>query len=489
LREMCRTDLYFLLRYPLNRPDIEHEWLFKRCREVQEAPNGYLDLWAREHYKSSIITYAKTIQDILASHGDDPLEEWEGKEVTVGIFSHTRPIAKGFLRQIMRELETNRVLIDLFPEILWDNAKRDAPKWSEDDGLIVKRRSNPKESTVEAWGIVEGQPTSKHFLIRIYDDVVTQESTRSPSMMEKTTDSWALSLNLGVRGGYERYIGTRYHFNDTYKEMLKRNAAILRIYPATENGKVEGIPVLLTREELEEKRRKQGPYTFGCQMLQDPKADSVQGFKKEWLKFYKGVQTGKGMNIYILVDPANEKTKKSDYTSMTVWGAASDKNLYKLDMVRDKLNLTERTAKLFQIHRKWSGANPLSKIRVGYEKYGKDSDIEHIEGEMENENYRFFIEALGGPMSKNDRIRRMVPDYETGRVWMPEKLEYTDYEGRTVDLVNVFIEEEYDPFPVGIHDDMMDSDARIKDMGIVFPLDNPIPSQKPPPLVRRRRGW
>ena len=103
---------------------------------------------------------------------------------------------------------------------------------------------------------------------------------------------------------------------------------------------------------------------------------------------------------------------------------------------------------------------------------------------MENENYRFFIEALGGPMSKNDRIRRMVPDYETGRVWMPEKLEYTDYEGRTVDLVNVFIEEEYDPFPVGIHDDMMDSDARIKDMGVVFPLASP----PKPKALRKKKG-
>ena len=73
---------------------------------VQESPDGHLDLWAREHYKSTIITFGQTIQDILR----DP-------EVTVGIFSHTRPIAKGFLRQIKRELESNQTLKDLFPDI------------------------------------------------------------------------------------------------------------------------------------------------------------------------------------------------------------------------------------------------------------------------------------------------------------------------------------------------------------------------------------
>ena len=94
IRNLCRIDLYFLLRYVLNRPDVENEWLFNRCREVQAEPSGYLDLWAREHYKSTIITFAKNIQDILASHGDDPLPEWQGREVTIGIFSHTRPTAK-----------------------------------------------------------------------------------------------------------------------------------------------------------------------------------------------------------------------------------------------------------------------------------------------------------------------------------------------------------------------------------------------------------
>src|SRR5687767_8905065 len=86
LRHLAQTDLYFLLRHVLNRADVERQWLFDRCREVQSKPNGYLDLWAREHYKSTIITYGLTIQDILK----DP-------DVTIGIFSHTRPIAKGFL--------------------------------------------------------------------------------------------------------------------------------------------------------------------------------------------------------------------------------------------------------------------------------------------------------------------------------------------------------------------------------------------------------
>lgn len=151
-RRLCRTDLYFLLTVILGRKDMQRDWLFDRCMEVQDSPDGHLDLWAREHYKSSIITFGKTIQDILA----DP-------EITVGLFSFTRPIAKAFLRQIMREFEGNDTLKELFPDILWEQPRKEAPKWSEDDGIIVRRAGNPKEATIEAWGLVDGQPTSKHY--------------------------------------------------------------------------------------------------------------------------------------------------------------------------------------------------------------------------------------------------------------------------------------------------------------------------------------
>jgi len=224
----------------MNRPDMQRQWLFDRCREVQAMPNGMLDLWSREHYKSTIITFGKSVQDILASHGDDPLPAYGGREMCIGIFSHTRPNAKGFLRQIKYEFESNELLRELFPDILWDNPTRDAPKWSEDDGIIVKRRSNPKEATIEAWGLVDGQPTGKHFPILNYDDVVTRESVTSPEMMKKTTEATELSYNLGTDGGVRRFIGTRYHYNDTYRTLIERGTVTPRIRLATHDGTLDG---------------------------------------------------------------------------------------------------------------------------------------------------------------------------------------------------------------------------------------------------------
>jgi predicted phage terminase large subunit-like protein len=452
-RHKARTDLYFLLTDVLGRRDMERVWIQERCDEVQNDPDGYLDLWAREHYKSTIITFGKTIQDILASHGDDPLPEWEGREVTVGIFSHTRPNAKGFLRQIKNEFERNESLRELFPDIFW-NDSREAPKWSEDDGIIVRRKGNPKEATVEAWGVVDGQPTGKHFLITVYDDIVTKESVTSPEMIKKTTESLELSYNLGSDGGARRFIGTRYHFNDTYAEVMKRKTAIPRLHPATHDGTVDGEPVLLSQQALREKYRDQGPYTFSCQMLQNPKGDETQGFREDWLRQYDGDQFGKG-NRYIMVDPASGKRVTNDYTSMWVIELGIDRNYYVLDIVRDRLNLTQRARRLMELHRKYKP------IQVRYEKYGLQADVEHIKTVQQSEQYRFDIVEVGGGVGKNDRIKRLMPLFEEGRVYLPRTCYRTNYQSVTEDLVQTFINEEYKAFPVPVHDDMLDSLARI----------------------------
>ncbi len=469
LRHLAQHDLYFLLRYLLNRRDLEHPWLFARCREVQAAPDGFVDLWAREHYKSTIITFGLTIQNLLCDG-----------ELTVGIFSHTRPIARAFLRQIRHEFEANTRLQHLFPDILWAAPRREAPKWSEEDGITLKRQGNPKEASLEAWGLVDGQPTGRHFRLLVYDDVVTRESVSSPEMIRKVTEAWELSRNLAAAGGATRTIGTRYHFADTYAEMIKRGVTA-RIYPATADGRPGGRPVLMSPQRLAAKRREMGPYTFGCQMLQNPRAEADQSFRLEWLRYHDGIAADAPLHVYAVIDPASSKKTAADYTAGWVIGLAADRCYYVLDAVRARLNLTERADLVFAWQRRF---RPRA---VGYERYGLMADIEHIKDRQARDAMRFRLIELGGRMAKADRIRQLVPVFEAGRVLLPRSLPVTDAAGRSRDLVQDFVTDEYTAFPVAKHDDMLDALARILDpaLGAVFPTgDAPEPSPR-----NRRRSW
>jgi predicted phage terminase large subunit-like protein len=454
MRELCKTDLYFLLSVACKRQDMNRDWVYERIREVEKSPDGHLDLWFRAGYKSSIITFGLTIQDIL-----------KNPEITIGLFSHTRPISKSFGAQVKREFETNDFLKKLFPDILYQDPHKESPKWSLDDGIIVKRKTNPKESTLETWGLVDGQPTSKHYQLMIFDDIVTKDSVSTPEMIAKTTEAFRLSFNLGAEVCRKRFIGTRYHSNDTYQTIIDSGTARPRIHSATKDGTMKGESVFLTQEDLDNKLRDMGSYVFSSQMLQNPLADKVMGFRSEWLEYYDVLRGSSKWNYYIVVDPASEKKKDSDFTVILVVGCAPDGNYYLVDGIRDRMNLTERCSALFKLHRLWK---PL---KVGYEKYGMQSDIEHIKYVQQQEGYRFFIVELKGSMPKNDRIRRLVPIFENHRMWFPRSLHFVGSDGKVVDLVSTVVRDEYMTFPVGKHDDFMDCLSRIMDeeMHVKFP--------------------
>jgi predicted phage terminase large subunit-like protein len=417
-------------------------------------------------HNSTIQTFGQNIQSIL----QDP-------DITIGIFSHTRPIAKAFLRQIMRELQENQVLHNAFPDVLWGKNIKESPKWSEDDGIIVKRKSNPKEATVEAWGLVDGQPTSKHFMILNYDDIVVAASVTTPDMINKTLNALEQSYNLGVTPeGKRKFIGTCWHFSDAYATIKERETAILRWHPGREGGTNEGKSVFWPEEVHVEKRKSMGIYNYSAQILLNPKEDSLQGFQREWIQNYDNItlEQEKRMNKYILIDGASEKKKTSDYTFGWVIGLAADQNYYVLDMVRDRLKLSERADLVFRWHKRYKPK------QVRYEKYGCMADIEHFESRMQDDNYRFVILEVGGQTPKNDRIKRTMPLFEQNRIYFPRSLHYTNWDKKTVDLVKDFIEQEYLAFPVGKYDDGLDSLARIcePDMDLVFPKEE-IREEKP----------
>ena len=306
---------------------------------MQANPNGMIDLWAREHYKSTIITFGLVVQDILRSHGDDKWHDL-GNELTTCILSFNRPTAKSFLRQIKTEFEHSKLLQSWFPDILYDDPKKQPSKWSEDEGIVVKRTSNPKEATVEAYGLVDGMPTGRHFHVLNYDDVVTERSVTTPDMIKKTTDAFKLSMNLGREGGVKRYIGTRYDADDTYQWMLDESIATPRIYPATTDGEAEGEPVLMSTAYLSEKR-KMGPYIFSCQMLQNPVPNEDAYFDMQFIqRFRMNGGTGNGqlpqrLTKYMASDYAVTEDG-GDWTVHGVFGIDAEDHIWVLDWWRGR---------------------------------------------------------------------------------------------------------------------------------------------------------
>lgn len=483
-RALCLDDRFYLLVRICGRVDMLHPWIYSRCREVEANTDGYLDLWAREHYKSTIITFGGAIQAILR----DP-------EITIGIFSHTASIAKAFLKQIKRELETNVQLKQLFPEIIWDNPEKGAPNWSIDNGITLRRKSNPKEATVEAWGLVDAMPTSKHYELRIYDDVVTDKSVYTSEQNQRTIDAYSLSQSLGKIGGRVWGIGTRYSYADAYEWIMGRKSLKPRIHAATHNGLSDGNPVYFTKEEWEKRKRNQTDSDIACQYLQNPLAGQSKMFNVNDLQVYE-VRPLTLMG-YLLIDPARSVKKESAHTAMVVLGVDAAGNKYLLDGVDHPMDLMDRWKWMRDLWSKWKNAPGMMGLHVGYERFGAIADLDYFHERQRIEGARFEITELEWPRdgngSKNDRVQRLVPDIKGHRFYLPyptDQDRYTkiqrnmissgyeyrvaqsiirkDNEGIIYDVTDRF-RTQVAYFPFGTLKDLVDAASRVYDMDMIRP--------------------
>jgi len=468
LRWLARNDLFFLCVYILNRKHFIRDaraaaWTFKRCGEVQDDPDNNLDITPRESFKSEIITFGLTIQDIIK----DP-------EVTFGLFSHNRPMAKDFLVVIKRELENNGLLPELFPEIFWKDPKIEcraaSVSWSENEGITVKRKGNPKEATIEASGLTDGQPTGKRYKKLLYEDVVNRDAI-TEVMMAKTTQEFENSLLLTASDPpIVRYVATFQEIGDTTQQLIDRKVLKLRMRGPLD---ADGIPAYCSDEKFAWFKKNLSPKTFALQILLDPtraKDETDVGFHQDWLTYYEpdDVPNRRGMNVYVLVDPAGNSTESNSRNVVASIGVTADRRAWLLDLTWDKLDLEECWQELLAAVQKW---NPT---RVGYERYGMQRDIEHFRYRMKEANYPFAIHELGNThLSKDQRIEWLIPWFKDRRFMLPRKgIKKKLKSGDTVDLVQIFIEKEYLLWPyAGRQKDILDAMCRIGDpnLGLVFP--------------------
>lgn len=205
--------------------------------------------------------------------------------------------------------------------------------------------------------------------------------------------------------------------------------------------------------------------TWWSKFQQNPARSESFWFRDVWLGYYDEPIPADRYNTYILIDPAGSKTKQSDYTSLHVWAAGQDRKLFLADWVFDKFDPGERVQMIMNKVRKWKPQ------QVIYEEYGLNNDTFYIKEKMVEARMdeRFYPIPVGkkGPrhsLSKNERIRGIIPFFREGRIFLPRKFAYKQHNGQTIDLTKRFLDEEYSIFKgegTTVHDDDLDNMSRL----------------------------
>ncbi len=408
LRELFKHSLWFLVYFGMRVSIANHPWWVERCKEVQNGPASHtLDLWAREHSKSTVITVGRTIQDLL-----------NNPEERIGIFSYARPAALSFLRSIKSILENSSLLKACFPDILYQDPKSEAPKWSEIDGIIVKRKGFYKEASIEAWGLVEGSPVGKHFSLRVYDDIVVPDNANSPEMLSKTKEAFDMSQNLGTIDGRHRVIGTTYHYEDLLVNLKNRvthdgrQVYTTRIRPATVDGTPNGKSAYLPEERLAELRINR--QMFYSQQLLDPTPQGTQILDKDCLVEVSPAEIPQNLFKFMAVDPAGERKsdkRQGDSWALIVAGVEPFRDdlgasrVFILDMMVEPMTEAEALTNVVNMFLRNGQVRQL-----GVEKVGISTAEVHIAKALHARNRSISIENGGlvvlrpGGRSKHQRI-------------------------------------------------------------------------------------
>ena len=431
------------------------------CITVDAADGIYLA--GREMIKthnSSLITYALRLWKLIRK-----------PEITQALFSNSLRLVRPHFNLIKRTCEKNQLLQRAWPTIFWkDPQKNRMASWSIETGLFFKTTMG-KDPGVGAYGLIDSMPTGGHFNEKVTDDLVDLNNVGTAFMMAKVKEAFELSDNLGSNfgGTVDTVIGTRYRFKDLYEYLMETGVYRVSIIPAEVddkgNPKYDGYPVFMSKESLEKKKKKQAN-NYYAQMLQIPLQAGAAALKLDWLLMRDYVfDDGR---YYILCDAASnpelaKRPDKIDYSCFWLIKSQPGRKIKIIDMVRDKLSISEKWKYLKQWHMEYLIDT------TAYEEYGPQKDREYFLMRMEEEGFYFDITPLREKKeSKEDRIGILAEFFAEGKIILPKSLtRLTKAEG-VLDLVQVFIDE-YSKYPLVEHDDMLDSLSKFTELEIIYP--------------------
>ena len=387
--------------------------------------------------------------------------------------SHTAELSVGFGRKV-RNLVDSDDFKEIFPELALRADSKAAGRWSTNQGG-------------EYFAIgVGGAVTGKGADLLIIDDPHSEQDGQSidAAVFDKTYEWYTSGPRQRLQpGGAIIIVMTRWHKRDLTGKIIKSAAQREGVddwelieFPALMPSGNSLWPEFWSQKELLALQNELPSPKWEAQYQQNPTSEEGALVKREWWKRWERDEPPPCEFMIQSWDTAFLKTSRADFSACTTWGVfyqpdedgTTRANIILLDAYKKRMEFPELKKTAMEFYNNWQ----------------PDACI--IEAKAAGAPLVFELRAMGIPVSEytpsrgNDKVARVnaVADmFASGVVWCPE----TRFAEMTI--------EEFASFPVGEHDDLVDSSTQALlrfRQGVFLRLST---DEEDEPMIKRRAAY
>lgn len=273
-----------------------------------------LVLWPRGSFKSSVFDVGMACWEIA-----------KNPNIRILVCSETGKQARKFV-------ELAKAIIDSQWYRERFGVHRGKTKWTAGSFTSALRTDkHTKEATLQAAGVGEVW-TGSHWDLVLFDDVVSQENTKTPEAIE-TLSNWFGEILAQLDPGCRLImIGTLHHFADLYCNILK-DEKIRKMFDCSVHAwkNPDGtlfFPGRLTTAFIEQQKAMMPPRLFACFYENKPFSSEQQLFRPEYFRVIPDEEIPTAVWTYLMTDFAfiAEEKKKGRPDRTAFWIVSLDCN-------------------------------------------------------------------------------------------------------------------------------------------------------------------
>ena len=376
--------------------------------------------------------------------------------------SHTADLAVDFGRRV-RNLVSSDPYHEIFPQVELQVDSKSASRWGTNFG--------GQYFAIGVGGALAGRGAD---LFIIDDPHSEQQAMQGVAHVFEPAWEWFQSgpLQRLMPGGAIIVVMTRWSKLDLTGKIVDHmtkndDSAEWEVveFPAVLNDKPLW-PEFWSLEELLAKKADMDIRYWQAQYMQQPTSEEGALIKREWWNVWEEDDPPKCEFIIMALDAAQEKTNRSDYNALTVWGVffneeTKNRNIILLNAIKERLEFPELKTLVLEQYKEW---NPDSFI------VEKKSNGSALYQEMRRMGVPVGEFTPGKGQDKISRVNSVTDLFSAGIVWVPDRRWAFE------------VVEECNDFPAGSHDDLVDSTTlalmRFRQGGFIrLPNDEPEPIQ------------